>query len=65
MSTQVLPVSKKYKMPMDKMLGSSGIHRELPLPTKEEIYYRVHFAEGNKEKKQGGPAHTLHPFSRA
>lgn len=51
MNTQVLQVSKKYEMPVDKMLGSSGIHRELPLTTKEEIYYHVHFAEANKGKR--------------
>lgn len=46
MSTQALQVSKKYKMP-----GSFGIHRQLPLTTKKGIYYHVHFAEGNKEKR--------------
>lgn len=47
MSTQVLHVRKKYKMP-----GSSGVHRDLLLTTKEEICYHVHFAEGNKKKRR-------------
>lgn len=51
MSTGVLQVSKNYKIPVDKMPGSSGIHRALLLTTKEEIYYHVHFAGGNKEKR--------------
>lgn len=65
MSTQALQVRKKHKITVDKMPGSSGIHRELPLTTKEEIYYHVHFAEGNKEVRCGGPARALRPFSRA
>ena len=51
MSTQTLQVRKKHRMAVDKMPGSSGIHRELPLTTREEIYYHVHFAEGKKEMR--------------
>lgn len=54
MSTQAIQVSRKYKMP-----GSSGIPKELPLTTKDGIYYHVHFAEGNKNDKKA------HLFSRA
>lgn len=61
MSTQALQVSKKYKIAVDKMPRSSGIHRELPLTTKEGIYYRVHFAEGNRKDKEA--QHVLCIFS--